>query len=484
MSQFLRQFQVVPFKGTEHVVEQFFQTCGRYSNFQKETFFLRWVAERDFAQWVEMCRSWQNRRFGYIYAEQFPNKLDTAQVERYRGLYSQGKLQPAFRFQNVIWNETFLQTLQEILLLFQRVRNCKEDSIINNFAVKLLYWSDYFFPKLFVETNKMTRFPKFVCSGAVGTSEYLFLYLLYRLGCDVLYLGKEQDVSVTSTELLALSQRVEQTQMIQKHKASQSERTTASQCQQRPTISRASLRRADRIETPSYNAPQIVPSRERAVFNEAVFQRSEQKTPSADTGVASTVSGQCQPMEFEQLARFASSVVMLEVFDENNECVKTGSGIIISHQGYILTNFHVVRGGAYYGILLEEEPDIFYTNELIKYHPELDLAILRSDKRRRPIPILDSSERLVRGQKVVAIGSPLGLFNTVSDGIVSGFRELRGRTMVQFTAPVSPGSSGGALLDLYGRLIGVITAGFDDGQNLNLAVDHCTIHQFAGNLVE
>lgn len=191
-----------------------------------------------------------------------------------------------------------------------------------------------------------------------------------------------------------------------------------------------------------------------------------------------------QPMEFEQLARLASSVVMLKVFDENHACIKTGSGIMINEQGYILTNFHVVRGGAYYGILLEEESDVFYTDELIKYHPERDLAILRSDKRRTPIPVLDASERVVRGQKVVAIGSPLGLLNTVSDGIVSGFRELRGVSMVQFTAPVSPGSSGGALLDLYGRLIGVITAGFDDGQNLNLAVDHRTILEFAGNLID
>ena len=174
---------------------------------------------------------------------------------------------------------------------------------------------------------------------------------------------------------------------------------------------------------------------------------------------------------------------MLKVFDQNKECVKSGSGIIISDQGYILTNFHVVAGGAYYGIVLEEESDVFYTDELIKYHPERDLAILRSDKRRPPIPILDPSERLVRGQKVVAIGSPLGLFNTISDGIVSGFRELRETSMVQFTAPVSPGSSGGALLDLYGRLVGVITAGFDDGQNLNLAVDHTTIRQFLGNLL-
>ena len=134
-------------------------------------------------------------------------------------------------------------------------------------------------------------------------------------------------------------------------------------------------------------------------------------------------------------------------------------------------------------MLLEEETEVFYTNELIKYNQDLDLAILRMEKRRAPIPIYRGPEPLVRGQKVVAIGSPLGLFNTVSDGIISGFRTVGRRSMLQFTAPTSHGSSGGALLDVYGNLIGVITAGFDDGQNLNLAVDYQSILEFARGLL-
>lgn len=179
----------------------------------------------------------------------------------------------------------------------------------------------------------------------------------------------------------------------------------------------------------------------------------------------------------------ASSVVMLKVFDARDQCFKTGSGVIIHDSGYILTNFHVAAGGRYYGVLLEDEPDVFYTDALIKYHQDLDLAILRMEKSRRPIPVYRGPSALVRGQKVVAIGSPLGLFNTVSDGIISGFRTVGARTMIQFTAPTSHGSSGGALLDLYGNLIGIITAGFDDGQNLNLAVDYQAILAFSGGLL-
>lgn len=72
---------------------------------------------------------------------------------------------------------------------------------------------------------------------------------------------------------------------------------------------------------------------------------------------------------------------------------------------------------------------------------------------------------------------PLGLFNSVSDGIIAGFRRLGDTDMIQFTAPTS-GSSGGALLDRFGRLIGIVTVGFEGGQNLNLAVSYTAIGPF------
>ena len=88
-------------------------------------------------------------------------------------------------------------------------------------------------------------------------------------------------------------------------------------------------------------------------------------------------------------------------------------------------------------------------------------------------------KKLVRGQKVVAIGSPLGLFNSVSDGIISGFRTINDVSMIQFTAPISHGSSGGAVLNLCGEVIGISTAGIDSGKNLNLAVGFEDIRVFA-----
>ena len=79
---------------------------------------------------------------------------------------------------------------------------------------------------------------------------------------------------------------------------------------------------------------------------------------------------------------------------------------------------------------------------------------------------------------MVAIGSPLGLFNSVSDGIISGFRNVRDVDMIQFTAPISNGSSGGAVLNMYGEVIGVTTSGYDEGQNINLAVGYEFINTF------
>ncbi len=78
----------------------------------------------------------------------------------------------------------------------------------------------------------------------------------------------------------------------------------------------------------------------------------------------------------------------------------------------------------------------------------------------------------------MAIGSPLGLFNSVSNGIISGFRMIDGVEMIQFTAPISSGSSGGAVLNMQGDVIGISTAGFDRGQNINLAVGYENIRMF------
>ena len=454
MADYRQYFQAVLRPRSEHAVEEFFALSGRYSNFQKETCFIRYLARYDYKGVLERLGMWEKddraRQSGYVYVPAMARQPDQGALETYIKLYNGGKWQLPFRFENRILEEAFETSFRETLEAFQRSRGRAEESIVRNFAVKLLFWIDQYFPRLFVSTQKISSFPKFACGGVVKLPEYLFLCLLYRMGCDVLYVSESQDVGLEDPELLKLSVVVE-----------------GPDRPPRPVV----------VSTP-VSTPAAPPPAARQPARRPVVTPPPRRQTSSPPARESR-----QPMPYEELAKLASSVVMLQVFDDQNQCYKTGSGVLINGSGYILTNFHVAAGGRYYGVLLEEETEVFYTNELIKYNQDLDLAILRMEKRRAPIPIYRGPEPLVRGQKVVAIGSPLGLFNTVSDGIISGFRTVGRRSMLQFTAPTSHGSSGGALLDVYGNLIGVITAGFDDGQNLNLAVDYQSILEFARGLL-
>ena len=209
----------------------------------------------------------------------------------------------------------------------------------------------------------------------------------------------------------------------------------------------------------------------------AGISQTERERGSVPAGVSA--AGRREEKTFEQLAQMASSIVMIADHDRDGEVVGTGSGIMIGQKGYILTNHHVIAAGCSYSVRIEDDEEIYYTDEIIKYNHVLDLAVIRIQRRLSPLAIYDGREKLARGQKVVAIGSPLGLFNSVSDGIISGFRNISQTDMIQFTAPISPGSSGGAVLNMYGEVIGISTAGFDSGQNINLAVGYESIRMFA-----
>lgn len=447
MADYRQYFQVVLRPASEHAVEDFFSPGGRYSNFRKETCFLRYLSRAQYGAVLDRLRLWQEdphaARSGYVYVPALERQMDQSQLERYVALYHGGDYTLPFHFENSILEEAFQENFRQIVQMFRQSRGRTEESILRNFIVRMFFWIDRYFPRLFVETTKIACFPKFACAGTVKLPEYLFLDLLYQMGCDVLYLGQTQDVLVEDPQLLALSTLV----------------TGAEEAPLPPVRASAAPVRA--------KAPAQKP----------------QESPRPPERTAPPPSGEGGPLNYVELAKLASSVVMLQVFDDQGQCLKTGSGVIIQESGYILTNFHVAAGGSYYGVLLEEDPEVCYTNELIKYNQDFDLAILRMSKHRAPIPVWQGTEPLVRGQKVVAIGSPLGLFNTVSDGIISGFRTVGERSMIQFTAPTSHGSSGGALLDLYGNLIGIITAGFDDGQNLNLAVDYKAILEFCRGIL-
>ena len=138
-----------------------------------------------------------------------------------------------------------------------------------------------------------------------------------------------------------------------------------------------------------------------------------------------------------------------------------GSGVILTKNGYIVTNYHVVSGAT--KIIVKTHDGKKYTAKLIGKDPKTDLAVIKIDANHlTPITIANSSKIKV-GDIVLAIGNPFGLGETVTQGIVSGLnRNSLGindyENFIQTDAAINPGNSGGALVDLKGRLIGINSA--------------------------
>ena len=182
------------------------------------------------------------------------------------------------------------------------------------------------------------------------------------------------------------------------------------------------------------------------------------------------------------VSRSSDAVVQIVVSDSLGQPTALGSGFVISQDGRIVTNYHVIKG-AHTAIVKLTNGSFFPVDGVLAADPDKDLAILKVAGKNLPFLSLETSQLRV-GDRVVAIGSPLGLDGTVSDGIVSAIREEDNKTWIQTTAPVSHGNSGGPLLDLKGNVTGVITWGvnLNLGQNLNFAVAANEVGTLLGQL--
>jgi serine protease Do len=167
-------------------------------------------------------------------------------------------------------------------------------------------------------------------------------------------------------------------------------------------------------------------------------------------------------------AKVAPSIWRVFVFNEKGSMLGQGSAVVVAPET-LLTNCHVVGPGRAWQIKKDNQA---FDARLQYMDPQRDLCQITVRNLKAPALPLGDSDRLSTGQKVYALGNPLGLELTFSDGLISSLRkddEQRLAT-IQITAPISPGSSGGALLDDEGRLIGITTAHYVNGQNLNLAI--------------
>ncbi len=163
------------------------------------------------------------------------------------------------------------------------------------------------------------------------------------------------------------------------------------------------------------------------------------------------------------------AVIYIVSIARGGKVLAQGSGFLVRPDGVFVTNFHVVENAAAVAIRLPDGRELQVTG-LIAVKPEYDLAVLKVESGGLPVVPLGDSTTVKVGERVVAIGSPLGLENTVSEGIVSAIREENGYRIFQITAPVSPGSSGGPLFDMNGKVIGVTFLQITEGQNLNFAI--------------
>ena len=169
----------------------------------------------------------------------------------------------------------------------------------------------------------------------------------------------------------------------------------------------------------------------------------------------------------EIVAKAKPAIVEIVTTDAKGTPKTLGTGFFVSPDGLLATNRHVIEGaGAITAVT--NNGAIFLFERIVAQPPGVDLAILKFHATDVPFLKLGESTRAVEGQKVIVIGNPTGLMGTVSDGIISAFRE--NRSLIQITAPISPGSSGSPVMDETGQVIGVATLQSVEGQNLNFAI--------------
>lgn len=458
-----------------HSLDAFLNVKGGYCQGRRDVYFIRAlgggreIGKEILAADEKMELEMQKNRLFYTRVSGLSRLTSWEDANFYQQQYARFQTETKLRLKNLKNHETFERTLGkaclEILGKYRLMKHTVTESMERNYAVKLLYWTDCVLGEALADWNERKCF-KILADNVYKEQEYLFYFMLTLIGCDVLLLECREDIAAPEViKSLSGEFRLGEFHML-------------------PIPEYRPVRKG--LPMPEAKTSQPEPAA--ADLSAQSQGQKERKTLPIRNGtmpprhLQPPISGNGEK-SFEELALLASSIVMLEVHDRTGRAVSTGSGIMIGKDGYILTNHHVAGKGSFFAVRIEDDDVIYRTDEMIKYNSVLDLAVIRIGRTLKPLPVYQGGKKLVRGQKVVAIGSPLGLFNSVSDGIISGFRKIDSVDMIQFTAPISHGSSGGAVLNMQGEVIGISTAGIDQGQNLNLAVDYQNINLFVRGFV-
>jgi len=172
--------------------------------------------------------------------------------------------------------------------------------------------------------------------------------------------------------------------------------------------------------------------------------------------------------------RASPSIALILTFDRFSQPLAQGSGFFIDDSGTIATNYHVIEGATTIQVKSLGRAAVTPILGVSATNVTEDLAVLKTGiAHTAPLPL--GVVRPTIGERVFALGNPLGLEGTISEGIVSGIRQLEDGELYQITSPISPGSSGGPVLNSRGEVIGVATAALRSGQNLNFAVPSASL---------
>lgn len=199
----------------------------------------------------------------------------------------------------------------------------------------------------------------------------------------------------------------------------------------------------------------------------------------AETGLGVTLELEASPGEMMApqavYNKVLPSVVSISAYLEKEGGYAAGSGVIMREDGYILTNYHVIEGGSEVSVMLLSDNSV-YDALLVGYDEEYDIAVLKIDAEGLTAASFGDSDALQVGDTAYAIGNPLGyLYGTMTDGIISALRqevEVDGRTMtlIQTSAALNSGNSGGALITATGQVVGIAVAKIT-GQNAGAQVE-------------
>jgi regulator of sirC expression with transglutaminase-like and TPR domain len=185
---------------------------------------------------------------------------------------------------------------------------------------------------------------------------------------------------------------------------------------------------------------------------------------------AGTVARGSNPPSIEPLTeRALKSLVVISQFSRDGDIHGVGAGFIVSPDGLIATSLHVIGEGRAIHVTLPDGRKLDVT-EVHAWDRNFDLAVIRVAAKNLPALPLGDSDELKQGAAVVAIGNPQGLDHSVVQGVVSAKRDIEGMEMIQVAIPIEPGNSGGPLIDLEGRVHGILTLKSAVTANLGFAI--------------